>query len=408
MVICMTRPRSSTALPQALRPIRRFDLLDASRAPGQQPIASGANLNTFVDFSHGDVGAFPPPPAALEAVAAAMIDGSRWAYSPYRGHPGVRAALAARLEKLTGEHIDPARELMISAGTQASLFLALSALVERGDRIAVAAPDYFAYRKIAWYLEAQPVDVPVNYRDSNSPAELDLVALRSAMRSGARIFVFSNPNNPTGAVYEREHLEEICAIVAEFDGFVVVDQLYCRQIFDDRQYTHLRSLDSVARNSLTLMGPSKTESLSGLRLGVAFGSGMLIDRMESLQGLTTLRAPGYAQAALSTWLLEDEGWMRERVSAHAAIRDELVTIINRSQRVSARTPEGSSYIFVHCPALAGKLDGGVERLRRDAGVIVTRGDEFGEFGDAIRLNFSQNHSAAVAAMDRIVHVLEVL
>lgn len=393
------------ALPQGVLPPApsRFKHLDTSFAPGQQPAAAGfAQGMRPMDFSHGDVDSFPPPRDATEAVHAAVTAGARWAYSPYRGHAKVRTVLAGRLARVTGREIDPERELLISAGTQASLFLALSALVERGDEVAIAAPDYFAYRKVTQYLEARPVEVPLHYRDHDAPGELDLEALRRAFAGGARVFVLSNPNNPTGVVYARGHLEKVCAAAAEFDGFVVVDQLYCRQIFDGRSYTHLRSLGVAAGNSVTLVGPSKTESLSGFRLGVAIGPGDLLDRMESLQGLMTLRAPGYSQAALGTWLSEPDGWLDQRVSAHQAIRDELAAVIDESDLVTARRTEGGSYVFLHAPTINGRLDEFVDRLRSEVGVVVTRGREFGDFDDAVRLNFSQDHGASVAAVERLV------
>jgi aspartate/methionine/tyrosine aminotransferase len=381
----------------------RFSHMDATHAPGQQ--AAVADLGRGiepVDFSHGDVDSFPPALDAVQAVQAAMAAGAQWAYSPYRGHAEIRAVLAERLASLTDSEIDPEHELLISAGTQASLFLALSALIERGDDVAIAAPDYFAYRKIAQYLEARPVEVSLHYRDHGCPGALNLDALKRAFARGARVFVFSNPNNPTGVVYMRPHLEEVCAVAAEFGGFVVVDQLYCRQIFDGRSYTHLRSLGAAAKNSLTLVGPSKTESLSGFRLGVAIGPGTLLDRMESLQGLVTLRAPGYSQAALATWLSEPNGWLDERISAHQAIRDDLMAVIDASDLVTARRTEGGSYVFLHAPKIAPRLDEFVDRLRSEAGVVVTRGREFGDFDDAIRLNFSQDHDASVAAVERLV------
>ncbi|WP_329812724.1 aminotransferase class I/II-fold pyridoxal phosphate-dependent enzyme, partial [Streptomyces sp. GSL17-113] len=83
------------------------------------------------------------------------------------------------------------------------------------------------------------------------------------------------------------------------DAFVVVDQLYSRQIFDQRPFTHLRA--KAAERCLTLIGPSKTESVSGCRVGVAIAPPAIVDRMEQLQGVVSLRAAGYMQAALEPW-----------------------------------------------------------------------------------------------------------
>ena len=100
-----------------------------------------------------------------------------------------------------------------------------------------------------------------------------------------------------------------------------MDQLYSRQIFDNHPYTHLRALPEADRpdSLLTIMGPSKTESLSGFRLGTAFGSSWIIDRMEKLQAIVTLRAPGYSQYVFRSWFQEPEGWLKDRIAVHQAI-----------------------------------------------------------------------------------------
>ncbi|MGE0781735.1 aminotransferase class I/II-fold pyridoxal phosphate-dependent enzyme [Mycolicibacterium sp.] len=381
----------------------RFRHLDSSHAPGQQRAGARARAGDRpVDFSHGDVGAFPPHPAAAEAVHDAIAVGATWAYSPYRGHREVRSRVADRLGELMGLAIDPDRHLLVSAGTQAGLYLAMSSVIERGDRVGIVAPDYFAYRKITEFLEAQPVDVTLHYREHGRAGEIDLESLTSALDSGVRTIVFSNPNNPTGVVYEPSHLLRINATLAEYGAFAIVDQLYARQIFDGRAYTHFAGLDGAADRTLTLIGPSKTESLSGFRLGVTIGPEPIISRMETVQGLVTLRAPGYSQAVLTTWLAEPPGWLDDRVAAHQRIRDELMAVIQASDAVMARPTEGGSYLFIHIPAVAGDLDAFVESLRVEDGVTVTRGTEFGSFPDAVRLNFSQDRTAAVAALRRLV------
>lgn len=385
---------------------RRFQRMNADHAPGQERSKVPQGLR-HVDFSHGDVNAFPPPPEVIDAVTAALRDGGRYAYSPYRGHHFIRELVAQRLSTFTGAPIDPASEVIITPGTQGGLFLALSALVEHGDKVAVVAPDYFANRKIVEYLEATPVPVELAYRTAaGEPARLDMDGLRAAFADGARLLVFSNPNNPTGAVYTAEDIEAIAALAAEFNAFVIVDQLYSRQIFDERPFTHLRA--HARERCLTLIGPSKTESVSGCRVGVAVAPAAIVDRMEQLQGIVSLRAAGYMQAALEPWFAESEGWLDQRIAAHARIRDDLHAVFSASSAVSTRLTEGGSYLFLDVPAAKGRIDEFVAKLRTEAAVTVTRGPEFGDFPESVRLNFSQDHQAAVDAARRIVQVAERL
>jgi aspartate/methionine/tyrosine aminotransferase len=155
------------------------------------------------------------------------------------------------------------------------------------------------------------------------------------------------------------------------------------------------------------MGPSKTESLSGFRLGAAFGTSRLIDRMEQLQAIVSLRAAGYNQAALITWFQEPSGWMEQRIHEHEVIRDDLLKIF-RAANFPTATPQAGSYLFPQLPPLDVDLHTFVRLLRHQAGVTITPGTEFApNSSDSIRLNFSQDHAPAVAAAERIVKMVEI-
>jgi len=149
------------------------------------------------------------------------------------------------------------------------------------------------------------------------------------------------------------------------------------------------------------MGPSKTESLSGFRLGIAFGAPAIVERMEKLQAIVSLRAAGYNQAVLRTWFREPVGWLKDRIQHHQAIRDDLLSIF-RAGGLATREPHAGSYLFPTLPPLAVPLGDFVRLLRHQADVIVTGGTEFGPYQHSIRLNFSQDHEAAVFAAQRIV------
>ena len=165
-----------------------------------------------MDFSHGDVDAFPPPPGTIEAFDEAFAAGAGRAYSRYRGHRDLLEVTAGKIAGFTGAPVDPARNLMITPGTQGGLFLALAALVNPGDKVAIVEPDYFANRKTVTFLHGEILPVPLDFADASSPGRIDLERLEDAARAGAKVLVLSNPNNPTGVVYSREHLEEITAI----------------------------------------------------------------------------------------------------------------------------------------------------------------------------------------------------
>ena len=222
-----------------------------------------------------------------------------------------------------------------------------------------------------------------------------------------KTFLFSNPNNPVGVIYSPDEIKAIADLAARYGATVIVDELYSRLLYSGHTYTHLRAQAASDDKVITIMGPSKTESLSGYRLGVAFGAASLIDRMEKLQAIVSLRAPGYSQAVLRTWFDEPAGWMDERRAQHEAIRDDLMKVFRTVPGLAIREPEAGSYLFPRLPALDIPLHAFVRALRTQASVTVTPGTEFSpDATDSIRLNFSQNHQAAMKAVERIAQMVE--
>ena len=396
----------------------KFLKLETDDAPGQEVRQHTTDLEEQligdpldgkpVDFSHGDIDAHKPAPGAFDAFTKGVALGGAQAYTEYRGDRGVRALVGERLAVFTGAPVDADEGLIITPGTQGALFLAVAATTSQGDPIAIMEPDYFANRKMAAFFGARILPVRMDYsQPAGGGAGIDPDSLEQAFRNGARVFLFSNPNNPAGVVYSAAEIARIAELAGRYGATVIVDQLYSRLAYAGTSYSHLRAADIDPETVVTIMGPSKTESLSGYRLGVAFGSRAVIARMEKLQAIVSLRAAGYAQAVLRSWFDEPEGWMAERIARHQAIRDDLLRVFQGIDGCSVRMPEAGSYLFPKLPKLCLRPGAFVKALRLQAAVIVTPGTEFAPHtADSIRLNFSQDHGAAVAAGERLAQLVE--
>ena len=276
-----------------------------------------------------------------------------------------------------------------------------------GDKVAFVEPDYFANRKMVEFFNGEMVPIHMAYEEAKGCSGIDLEELEKAFQDGAKLFIFSNPNNPVGCIYSPEEIRRIAAMAKRYGATLIVDELYSRQVYPGVKYTHLRAQKEIPDNLITIIGPSKTESLSGFRLGVAYGSRSMIVRMEKLQAIVSLRAAGYCQAVIPRWFSEPEGWMADRIAAHAAIRDDIVAEFRSVPGVRVRSTEGGSYVFPQLPELKLGLKDFVTALRVQANVVVTPGTEFGpQFTDSIRLNFSQDHDKAVDAVRRICQMIE--
>lgn len=394
----------------------RFATLGVDNAPGQESLQKDAPLDIrgrklegpTVDFSHGDIDAHEPTPGAIELFDAGYKEGASQGYTPYRGRREILEDVAAKLSKFFGAAISPTENIILAPGTQGALFLAMGACVMPGDKVAIVEPDYFANRKMVEFLGGTMIPVQMHWSDAPSGSSgIDLSELEEAFKKGVKLFLFSNPNNPTGAVYSNDEVRSIASLAKKYGVSLIVDELYSRQLYTGITQTHLCALPEAPADIITIIGPSKTESLSGFRLGVAFGTKAIIDRMEKLLAIITLRCAGYSQSVFKGWFSEPDGWLAARVAEHQRIRDDLMAVIKNVPGVSARPSEGGSYLFVTIPELEVSLHDFIKIARLHAGVIVTPGTEFGpQFIHHFRINFSQDHDKAVAAMRRLFELMD--
>lgn len=393
----------------------KFKRLGIDNAAGQEERQKADNLDIrgeklagpAVNFSHGDVDAHEPTPGSMELFVEGFKKGGDVAYTVYRGSGDTRKEVAAKLAEFTGAPIDYDNELILTPGTQGALFLALGCLVGRGDKVAIVEPDYFDNRKLVEFFDGELVPVKLAYEGQESCAGVNLAELEESFKQGVKLFLFSNPNNPTGVIYSEEEIKGIAQLAKKYNVTLIVDELYSRQIFDNNAYTHLRALPERPDNMLTIMGPSKTESLSGFRLGTAFGTASIIDRMEKLQAIVTLRAPGYSQYVFKSWFNEPEGWLADRVKQHQQIRDDLVAVVRSHEGCYVRKTMGGSYIFPKLPKMDVSISDFAKIVRQLTGVAITPGTEFGpQFTNNFRVNFSQDHDDAIDAVKRVMTVME--
>ncbi len=393
----------------------KFALLGIDNAPGQESLQKSTTLELRgeklsgapVDFSHGDVDAHKPIPGSLGTFVEGYLEGGVQAYTPYRGRKEILEQLAADLAEFSGAPVDAETDLILTPGTQGALFLAMGANMMPGDKVAIVEPDYFANRKMVEFFGGELVPVRMDYMDLKKGSGIDLAELEEAFKDGVKLFLFSNPNNPAGCVYSYKEIEKIAMLAKKYDATLIVDELYSRQIYKGVEYTHLRALKERPDNLVTIIGPSKTESLSGFRLGAAFGTPEIIERMEKLQAIMALRCSGYNQAAFRCWFHEPEGWMEDRVRQHQEIRDGIMEVIKATPGVSARRTDGGSYLFVKMPDLEVDLHQFIRIVRELAGVILTPGTEFGpQFVHEFRINFSQDKDNAIEAMKRVFAVMD--
>jgi len=360
----------------------------------------------FLDTTHFDTIRFPPPAWALDSFAKAAKDG-QLAYSPYRGNKVVLRSLAETVGRFLGVKIDPERNIILTPGTQGALFAALSSLVDREERITLIDPDYLFYARMARFLDADVGYVPLHFNQENPSPDLD--KLEAEFKKGSKYLVLSHPNNPTGAVFDRGTVSAICKLAQRYGVTILADELYSRLLHDDRAFPHFAAEPGMSDRVITLLGPSKTESLSGYRLGVVVGPAHLVDRMENVLSLTSLRAPAYSQHILIPWLRDDQEWLATRLREFTALREMTVTKFQKLPWLRLRPQAGTAYAWPDISKLELPDADVAGAILRDAGVLVSPGYQFGPQANGhFRVCYARDEAIWSSALDRMVAVLQKL
>jgi len=361
----------------------------------------------LLDTTHFDTVRFPPPAWAADVIGKAVASGEL-AYTPYRGHPGVLDTIAGTLGGVLGVPLSPAENLALTPGTQASLFATLSALVDEGDLVLTADPDYLFNERILAFLGARVQRVPVISDDGGAP-RLDLAALAQACAQRPRLLLFTNPSNPAGIAYDAGTIDAIAELAQRWDFRVVVDSLYCRLVYDEAPFHHLIARPGMRDRCVTLLGPSKTESMSGYRVGVTVAPADVLEAIEPVLAAMSLRAPAYAQQLLSHWWTDDLQFVAERIGELRALRELSLGMLRQVPYLRVHSPQATAYLFPDVSALGLPDQEVAARLQQDAKVVVSPGYQFGPAGVGhFRVCFARDEAQWEEALGRMVTVLNAL
>jgi aspartate/methionine/tyrosine aminotransferase len=361
----------------------------------------------FLDTTHFDTVRFPPPLWAEEYFSRAASDGSL-AYTGYRGHPQILESVAQAASGFLGCAIDPEHNILLTPGTQAGLFASLSSCVESGTRVAVVDPDYLFTARILRFLDSDIAYIPLVSTDEGPSPDLELMESEFA-NHGVKHLVFSHPNNPTGAVYPPKVINAIAKLAVRYDVRVIVDELYSRLIYDNTPFSHLAAEPGMSERVITLLGPSKTESLSGYRLGIVIGPKDLIARAENVLSITSLRAPAYAQHVLSGWLRDDKEWLESRILEFRALRELTLDRFRQLPWLKVQQHDATAYAWLDVSALNMPDATIATALLEKAGALISPGYQFGPSGKGhFRVCFARDEEQWSHTMEKMVQVLDDL
>ena len=357
-----------------------------------------AEVGGCVSLGQG-VPSFPTPEHVVDAVCRALReDSAAGKYSLQPGMPALREAVAELLTREKGLRVDPRAEVAITVGAMEALLCAVLSLVEEGDEVLMPSPAYASHVEQVLLAGGVPVSV------SAGPGwGLDVAALEAAVTPRTRAILFSNPCNPTGAVFGERELRELARVAERHDLYVITDETYDSLVYDGPMAPSVAALPELAGRCVLVNSFSKRFALTGWRVGYAWASAPIMDQMLKVHDCTAICAPTVAQHAALAALRGPQEVFTAMRAALAARRELACARLDAlAGALSYVRPAGAFYIMARTLFTDEPSRQLAERLIREARVITIPGSTFGAAGEGhLRLSYGAGEAELEDAFDRL-------
>lgn len=346
---------------------------------------------------------FKTPYAIRRAGMTSLEKGQTW-YSANAGLLELRQECAAYLFRRFGLQYDGKEEILITVGGSEAIDLCIRALIAPGDEVLIPEPCFVAYNPITRMAGGVPVSIVTQATDG---FRLTPQALEAAITPRTKLLVFPFPNNPTGAVMRREHLEVLAQVLRERNIIVLSDEIYAELTYEDR-HVSIASLPGMRERTIVVNGFSKAYAMTGWRLGYAAGPQEIIAQMTKIHQYTIMCAPTTSQyAAIEAMHSCDEEIARMAVQ-FGMRRSLLVNSLNR-MGLPCTDPQGAFYMFPSIQSTSLSSEAFCEGLLKSQKVAVVPGTAFGTCGEGhVRISYSYAVGYLIEALRRIQKYLEEL
>ena len=339
-----------------------------------------------------------PTPHVIRDAAVRAIQGEQNGYTAHAGLALLRERVAAGYPATRGD----ADRVIITAGSQEALYLALTTLVDEGDEVLLPDPGFVAYPAITRMAGGRPVF----YRlPAARDFGFDVDDFRKRLSPRTKVVVCISPSNPTGQALGEGDLRAMADVLAGTGALVVSDEIYRELYFGS---VRPPSIADYYPQTVTVSGLSKSMSMTGWRLGWLAGPSDVVRSALVLHGYVTTCASAIAQkAALAAWTEEAEAARADVRRIFRGRRDHVLGLIGRTLGRRAVPPDGAFYTMVDI-ASYGPSQRVAETLL-EHGVITVPGATFGSEGEGfLRVSFCAEETALTEGVRRIAEALATL
>ena len=325
------------------------------------------------------------------------LEKGRTFYTSNAGLMELRKEICSYLNRRFDLSYDPKTETLITVGGSEGIDMALRAMVNPGDEVIIPQPSYVSYEPCAILADAKPVII--NLKNEN---EFRLTAgeLEEAITDKTKLLILPFPNNPTGAIMEREDLEAIREVILKHDIYVLSDEIYAELTYKG-EHVSIASLPGMKGRTIVINGFSKSYAMTGWRLGYACGPANIIAQMTKIHQFAIMCAPTTSQYAAIEALKNGDEDVSSMCEAYNQRRRFLMSEFEK-MGLPCFEPYGAFYVFPCIKEFKMTSEEFATRLLEEEKVAVVPGTAFGDCGEGfLRISYAYSIENLKIALERI-------
>jgi aspartate aminotransferase len=356
---------------------------------GRELRAKGVDV---IDLSLGEPD-FDTPAHIKEAAVKAIHD--NWThYTPVPGFLDLREAICFKFKRDNELDYKP-ENIVVSTGAKQSLANAVLALVDEGDEVIIPTPFWVTYSELVKIARGKVVEIKTTV---DQGFKITAQQLEAAITPKTKMFLFSSPCNPSGAVYSKEELKALASVFIKHPGiYILSDEIY-EYINYVGHHQSIAQFAEINERVIIVNGLSKGFAMTGWRLGYIAANAEIAKACEKVQGQFTSGANSITQKAAVTALTTDLRPSMEMVKEFTRRKEKVMELIKEIPGLTCSNPDGAFYVFPDVSSYFGKSDGKTiinnasdfsMYLLHNAQVTSVMGDAFGE-PDCVRFSFANS------------------
>ena len=346
---------------------------------------------------------FKTPWHIREAGIKSLEKGHTW-YTANAGLIELRQEASKYLKRRFNLEYD-ASDIFITVGGSEAIDLTIRALIDDGDEMLLPIPSFVCYDPICRLAGGKVVTIETKREND---FRLTAEELRAAITPKTKLLVLPFPNNPTGAVMRREHLEEIAEVLRGTDIMVLSDEIYAELTYGDERHVSIAEIEGMKERTIIVNGFSKAYAMTGWRLGYLAGPSPIISQMLKIHQYAIMSSPTTSQYAAIVAMRDCDNEVEKMKKQYDMRRRYLVKAFN-DMGLDCFTPEGAFYVFPCIKSTGLSSEEFCEKLLRSKKVAVVPGGAFGSSGEGfVRVSYSYSLDHIMEATKRIKEFLEEL